>query len=149
MENIVLSINKDGKIDNIAFGLDEQATADIMGKSIWSETARQTIVTFLENYKTAFALKRIDYIESIFDDDAVIIVGHVVKRLEKTGSELNPYANNQFVKRTQYTKKQYMENLRRCFAQQEFVNMLYIQLLIFQILLYAKPSNYFLYIFLY
>lgn len=123
VENVVLSINKEGKIDNIAFGLDDQATADIMSKRVWSEEARQTIVTFLENYKTAFALKRIDYIENIFADDAIIIVGHVVKRMEKTGNELNPYTMNRYVQRTQYTKQQYISNLRRCFNAQEFVNI--------------------------
>lgn len=123
VENVVLSINPDNKIDNIAFALDEQATNDIMVKEVWSEEARQTIVTFLENYKTAFALERIDYIENIFADDAIIIVGHVVKRMEKTGSELNPYTMNRYVQRTQLTKQQYISNLKRCFDTQEFVNI--------------------------
>ena len=35
---------------------------------------------FMENYKTAYCLKRFDYIRDIFADDAVIIVGNVAKR---------------------------------------------------------------------
>jgi hypothetical protein len=41
----------------------------------WSEYSRVTIINFIENYKTAYALKRLDYIESIFSDNALIIVG--------------------------------------------------------------------------
>jgi hypothetical protein len=51
-----------------------------MNRGAWSAEARQTIMEFLENYKTAYALKRIDYLRTIFDDDAVIIVGHVANK---------------------------------------------------------------------
>lgn len=123
VENIVLTLNKDNLIDGIAFGLDDSATKDIMGKTVWSIEARQIIITFLENYKTAFALKRLDYIKDIFADNAVIIVGKTTTRLEPTGNEISPYHKNKYVERTLLTKQQYIANLERCFAKNEFVNI--------------------------
>lgn len=124
VEDVVFTLNADNKIECVAFALDEVALNDVMSKTSWSQEARQTIVTFLENYKTAYALKRIDYIESIFDDNAVIIIGHVVKKMERgEGDDADRFASNKYVKRTQLTKKQYITNLRSCFNSNEFVNI--------------------------
>lgn len=123
VENIVLTFNADRKIECIAFGLDQRASDDILSRTAYPEAARQTIVTFLENYKTAYAFKRLDYIESIFDSNAVIIVGHVVKRFIPSGPEKSVMVPNKYIKRTQLTKEQYIANLRRCFNSNEYVNI--------------------------
>ena len=41
-------------------------------------------MNFLENYKTAYGLKRLDYISSLFDDNAVIIVGKELNTMVMT-----------------------------------------------------------------
>lgn len=46
----------------------------------WEEDSRICLIRFLEDYQTAYALKRLDYIESIFSDDAWIITGTVLKK---------------------------------------------------------------------
>lgn len=126
VEDVVFTFNKDGKIDCIAFGLDRKAKQDIMKRGAWTPLARQTIMQFLENYKTAYALKRIDYLRTIFDDDAVIIVGHVAERMvaNSRGKDMPTSIHTQkYVKRTQYSKEQYMKNLEACFRSNEFVNI--------------------------
>ena len=85
VEDVVFTFNADGKIDCLAFGLDSKARTDILGKGVWPIEARQKLMEFLENYKTAYALKRLDYLRTIFDDDAVIIVGHVATKLQQIG----------------------------------------------------------------
>lgn len=121
VEDVTFTFNADNKIESLAFGLGDVATKDVMSKSSWSDESKQTIVSFLENYKTAFALKDIGYIESVFDDNAIIIIGHVVKLAK---SEMtNMYASNKYVKKTQLTKAQYIKNLKSCFASNEFVNI--------------------------
>lgn len=126
VEDIVFTFNKDEKIDCIAFGLDRKAKQDIMKRGAWTPLARQTIMQFLENYKTAYALKRIDYLRTIFDDDAVIIVGHVAERMvaNSRGKDMPTSIHTQkYIKRTQYIKEQYMKNLEACFKSNEFVNI--------------------------
>ena len=51
----------------------ETAETDILCKGDWPEEVRMAILQFMENYKTAYSLKRLKYIESIFADDAIII----------------------------------------------------------------------------
>ena len=84
------------------------------------------LMNFLENYKTAYGLKRLDYIRSVFDDDAVIIVGNVLRSAtmdKDRESGVATISNNAIIKKNRYTKDQYLDNLKRCFASNEFINI--------------------------
>ena len=124
VEDVTFTFNKEGKIDYLAFALDEKSTTDILQHAMWSEYARKILAEFLENYKTAYALKRLDYIRSIFDDNAVIITGKVVTRQANAQGEVGgEYLNNKYVQYTRQNKEQYMRNLERCFASNEYINI--------------------------
>lgn len=121
IEDVVFTINKEQKIDNIAFGLGKTAEDDILGKSVWPENVRMAIMEFLENYQTAYALKRLDYIETIFDDNAVIITGNVVRKSGEKGDGTFQLAPE--IKYEKYTKKTYIEKLKSNFAHKEYINL--------------------------
>lgn len=126
VEDVVFSFDSDKKITNIAFGLGNTAADDILNKGVWSENARMALMNFLENYKTAYGLKRLDYIRSVFDDDAVIIVGNVLRSAtmdKDRESGVATISNNAIIKKNRYTKDQYLDNLKRCFASNEFINI--------------------------
>ncbi len=124
VEDVTFTFNAEGKIDYLAFALDESSTTDILQHTAWSEYARKILAEFLENYKTAYALKRLDYIRSIFDDNAVIITGKVVTRQTAANGEMGgEYLNNKYVQHTRQSKEQYMRNLERCFASNEYINI--------------------------
>lgn len=122
VENMTFTFNSEGKIDCLAFGLDDKAANDILHHAVWSDYARKILTEFLENYKTAYSLKRLDYLRSVFDDNAVIITGKVVTRptLTDVGSQ---YSNNRYVQLTRQSKEQYLRNLERCFESNEFINI--------------------------
>ena len=124
VENITFTFNGEGLIDCIAFGLDEKAADDILRHAQWGDVARKTLNEFLENYKTAYALKRWDYLNSIFDEHAVIISGKVVTRATtSTGDGQVFFANNKYVQQTRKTKDEYMRDLRRSFDSKEYINI--------------------------
>lgn len=123
VEDVVFTFTPDGKIDNLAFALDEAATRDVLTKGAWPENARMSIIEFLENYKTAFALERLDYIRTIFDDNAVIITGKIVKAKTDAIPENNRLQLNRNVIKTRYTKEQYIKHLEQSFASKEFINI--------------------------
>ena len=124
VEDLVLCFNADGQIDYLAFALDEAAANDILNKGVWSDTVRQTILRFLEDYKTAYCLERIDYLNQLFSDNALIIVGHVLNTLERTseGDRIS-FRNKELVSKTQYSKGKYMEHLKACFGRNECINI--------------------------
>ncbi len=124
-EDVTFTFNADGLIECLAFGLGAEAKRDVfsLGGSVWKEKSKMAIVTFLENYKTAFALKRLDYVRSIFDDNAIIVVGHVVKPAQTMSNDMGVYMTRAQVEKTTLTKSQYLERLDRVFNSNEYINI--------------------------
>lgn len=122
VENVVFTINNQSKVDEVLFGLGKDAYNDIMMKGVWDMDARLILANFLEEYKTAYALKDLDFIKNVFDDNAVIITGRVSKRQRNT-IENSQYLNSQIVKYNRQTKNEYIRNLEHCFAGNEFINI--------------------------
>lgn len=127
VEDVTFTFDENKKIECVAFGLGSQAKTDIFNKGVgaWSDYAKMVIATFLENYKTAFALKRLNYLESVFDDNATIITGHIIKKAPKVAMEGESFinSNNKLIKYTRQTKSEYMRKLKMCFQSNQFINI--------------------------
>ena len=126
VEDVVFTFNQEQKISNISFGLGQKATEDILHMGNWNEKARITMMEFLENYKTAYALKRLDYIETIFDDDAVIITGkrvHVAPKTSPNQEVVLTTKGAETIKYNRMTKNQFLRHLKMCFDGKEFINI--------------------------
>ncbi len=130
VEDVAFTFNAEGKIEAVAFGIGRQATADILRRSSlgWGEDNCQMLVEFLESYKTAYCLERIDYLRSIFDDNATIIVGNVAwkpagARSYNDNSRRITVDGQRIITYNRYDKQQYIEHLTRCFNRNEFINL--------------------------
>jgi hypothetical protein len=121
VENVIFEFSEDGKIESLQFALEKNTVDEITNMSLYSEGAKMIIINFLENYKTAFALKRIEYLSSIFSEDALIITGRVVKSVN-VENQIGLRNQNHIVYNRQ-TKGEYIENLRNSFARKEYVNL--------------------------
>ena len=119
VEDLVFYI-KDDKIEGINFGLEQSALDDILKHSMWDPLSRLVLINFLENYKTAYALERLDYLNAVFSDDALIIVGNRLP--QQKVSEITAVDQESF-EHNKLTKSQYMKQLERVFAKQEYVNI--------------------------
>lgn len=114
------TINK--VVTSLAFRLSDQAERDIISKTKWPEESRLVLVNFLEDYQTAYALKRHRYLESIYSDDALIIVGRMVKKTEiPDRMTLKLTAEEAELKK--YDKDTYMKNLAMCFGNNEYIRL--------------------------
>ena len=124
VENVIFTFDENQKINCVSFGLSKEASTDILKRTDYSEQARIVLTQFLENYKTAFALKRLDYIQSIFDDNAIIITGTVLKKTDyKSKEERTKFLDNPIIKYKQFSKKEYIKHLESCFRSNEYVNI--------------------------
>lgn len=108
-------------VTSIAFRLTETAENDIWNNK-WSVDSRIVLTNFLEDYQTAYALKQLEYLNKIFSDDALIIVGHVVeyKPISQDGVL---YSNNRKVKSTKKNKAEYMADLEKQFNNKKYINI--------------------------
>lgn len=122
VENVVFTFNGQQIIDEVLFGLGKEAYNDIMMKGVWDMDARLILTNFLEEYKTAYALKDIEFIRNVFDDNAVIITGRMAS-MPKKRVENSSYIDSKIVKYNRQTKNEYLRNLEHCFKGNEFINI--------------------------
>lgn len=120
VEDVVFTFNGNKQISGLSFGLNKAAVGDILNQTSWNNNVRTVLINFLESYKTAYALKRYQYIESIFSDDALIITGSVLKHRASTE---NQPMNKEVVKYSRQTKSEYMKKLKHIFAGNEYINL--------------------------
>jgi hypothetical protein len=123
IEDVVFRVNeKTHKIESVAYKLSATTEKTILGMD-WEDAARLTLLTFLEDYRTAYCLKDLGYINKVFADDAYIVVGRVLKPSTK---KFNDSVSGVLGERTVYeqkSKKQYIADLQKSFASKEFVNL--------------------------
>lgn len=132
-EKLSFYIDSNSKqITHVAMGLGREAMNDVvLGHLDWSEKSRTRIVGFLEDYRTAYATKNLEYLDKVFDDNAVIVLGkrlQVAPQLNKEG-----YMNNHRMQFTQLTKREFLRNLRRQFQSKDYINLHFSQNRIYQL----------------
>ena len=119
VENVVSRFNEDDKIESLAFALTDVAEHDIMDNEDWKRDSKLTLMSFMEDYQTAYALGRIDYLERIFSENALIISGYkVLTKVSSDGIKLRGYTHYDTL-----SKSQYMAKLRRHFKTKEYINL--------------------------
>lgn len=132
-EKLSFYIDSNSKqITHVAMGLGRETMNDVvLGHLDWAEKSRTRIVGFLEDYRTAYATKNLEYLDKVFDDNAVIVLGkrlQVAPQLNKEG-----YMNNHRVQFTQLTKREFLRNLHRQFQSKDYINLHFSQNRIYQL----------------
>ena len=128
-EKIVFRFDKvSGLISSVAYGLTKRAEDDIFRKATWNIDSRYSLLTFMEDYQTAYILQDIDYIREIFSDDAIIIVGKyedagalMPQKGFKDGSVFG--ARGPKINYTRFDKDTYLKNLAGLFKRNDWTHI--------------------------
>jgi hypothetical protein len=132
-ERINFSFDSTGRtITGISFAISDRAIQDILekgeGDRFGTFEEKFRLIHFMEDYQTAYALKRLDYIRSIFDEDAYILVGKVLKNAGPIGEEvytgLSKDSKVAYIKRT---KAEYLDQLEIVFRGNEYINLEFLE----------------------
>lgn len=130
IENLTFRFSPDShKIESLAFALTKKAEDDIFNAAAkWSEISRYHILNFLEDYQTAYALKRADYLEQVFSDNAIIITGTVLSEKKNNnaltdGINISNVFNNEEVRYTRLNKREYLARLNKQFKEREYIHL--------------------------
>ncbi len=129
-ENLVFRFEKGTKkIKSVAFALTKRAEDDIFRAGAdWHIDSRYSILTFMEDYQTAFHTQDLSYISKIFSDDAIIITGSFAGKDAKgvfSDDVLQSRGNRSgktVVYKTQ-TKTEYLGNLEKCFKRNRWTHI--------------------------
>ncbi len=117
----VINFDRNGKITRFNFTLSTNVYSDVMikGKDVTEITRRQQILSYVEQFRTAYNEKDIVFLNHIFSDDALIITGTVtkVRKTDNSGLTFNKVSyKNQ-------SKAEYLANLKRSFSVNKWINV--------------------------
>ena len=120
-EDVVFRFNSDNKIESLAFSLCDVDENVIMGRTKWDEDSKLKLLTLLEDYQTAYALHDSVYLDQVFSDNALIIIGNVVKKRDDKVKDKIQMKNEVTYK--ELSKAEYMARLKRQFKSKKFINL--------------------------
>ncbi len=122
-EYLILDFDQDGNFYDINFGTVEQLYDQFVEQGSFGNDwgNRQTIVKFIEKYRSAFLTRNMAMLDSMFAEEAVLIVGRELKKGKKSDNyQYSKMTESQpDIQYVQYTKKQYLDNQKKAFKNQK------------------------------
>ena len=124
-QDIVIEFTSTGIINDIYIAIPFHQYENIRnnGVNVTDIRRRQLIIEFVENFRTAYNRKDIEYLNQVFSKDALIITGKVL------AAKGDGYP---IVEKKVQNKVQYMENLKRAFANNRYINIKFSDIEVFQ-----------------
>lgn len=101
---------------NITLGLNQYMRIIKEGERLDDLDRRLQILYWVEQFRNAYNKKDIDFMEKVFSEDALIVTGKVMKRVDCEIPKPK-------VEYTKMGKQQYLANLRRVFSNNSYINV--------------------------
>lgn len=117
-QEICIDFDRNGKITdfNLTLGINQYTKILADSKRLDDLDKRLQILHWTEQFRNAYCQKDITFMENVFSEDALIITGKVVRRVAYSYETPN-------VQYIVMDKQKYMENLRRVFKRNAYVNV--------------------------
>ena len=122
---ICLTFNSSGMIENIFYTLESNNYVRLKneGVTVTEISRREFILEFIENFRTAYNRKDIDFLKKVYSDDALIITGKVIKTEH---SDMMNKLGEVIVQYQKQTKKEYIEALEnRIFKKNKYLDIVF------------------------
>ena len=119
-QEAVVSFDKQGNITSFYLSISMNLYMNVVrtNKDITDLRRRQLILDYVEQFRTSYNQKDINFLEAVFSDDALIITGKVISRKSNDGIPLPDK-----VEYKKYTKVQYLNNLRKVFVRNSYIRV--------------------------
>ena len=119
---IYIDFDKTGKIVDFNFTMGMNMYTEILkkGEELGDLDRRMQIIDWCEHFAKAYCDKNMKFMQTIFSDDAIIITGKMTMQRVHTDMGMKDQAK---VKYVQQTKSQYLSNLSKVFASNNYVNV--------------------------
>jgi hypothetical protein len=123
-QELVFTLTPAGLVDDLRFAMERHHYQRLLeeGRELQDFAFRQQILRFVEDFRTAHNRKDLDFIEKVYSDDALIIVGKVVRTEERSSDMMQQLSKDkiQFVRKS---KEQYIRDLGRVFDRNDFLKV--------------------------
>lgn len=123
-QEAVIGFDLNGKITDFHFAISTNLYTKVLkdGRAVSDFRYRQMILDYVEQFRTAYSTKDLNFLNQIFSDDALIITGKVIKSVP---SEMNNFLPTNKVIYNKQTKKEYLSRLSKIFATNKRINVVF------------------------
>jgi hypothetical protein len=127
VENLIFTFSSDGMITSVRSMLPTYDFQSVIarGETLQDSLVRGTILDFMEQFRMAYNTKNIPFLEKVYSNEALILVGTVLEEKRQTDDMMkHTLLAPEKVKLIQQTKREYIDGLRdRAFTNNSFINV--------------------------
>lgn len=118
-QEAVISFDRQGNIESFYLSISMNLYMNVIknNKEITDLRRRQLILDYVEQFRTSYNTKDIQFLEQVFSDDALIITGKVISQKKD-----NMKLPDKIIYKKQ-TKQEYLTNLRRVFVNNSYIKV--------------------------
>lgn len=119
-QEAVVSFDKQGNLTSFYLSISMNLYMNVVrdNKEITDLRRRQLILDYVEQFRTSYNQKDLDFLEAVFSDDALIITGKVIKRKPVDGIQMPDK-----ITYSKMDKKTYLTNLSKIFKSNKMIKI--------------------------
>lgn len=127
-QEAVISFDRQGNIESFYLSISMNLYMSVIreNKEITDLRRRQLILDYVEQFRTSYNTKDIQFLEQVFSDDALIITGKVISQKKDNMKLPNKIVYNK------KSKQQYLTDLRRVFANNSYIKVTFDEISVVQ-----------------
>ncbi len=118
-QEAVISFDKSGEVVSFYLTISQSLYMNVIkeNKEITDLRRRQLILDYVEQFRTAYNQRDINFLNQVFSEDALIITGKVIIQKHQEGF------NTQKIQYNKQTKQEYIAKLRRIFSSVSYIKV--------------------------
>lgn len=118
-QEAVISFDKQGNVESFYLSISMNLYMNVIKSNLelTDLRRRQLILDYVEQFRTAYNQKDINFLNQVFSDDALIITGKVITTKHAEGF------TSQRIQYNKQSKEQYIKNLRGVFARNSYIKV--------------------------
>lgn len=124
-KELTMSFSRQGTITGVRMAMDRNSYLTLVrnSNSNVEMRMRNEILKFVEDFRSYYVERNINALKNIFSDDALIITGRVVRRVEASNVDGISRRVREKVIYSKQSKKQYIDNLQALFKSTRYVHV--------------------------
>lgn len=118
-QEAVISFDKQGNVESFYLSISMNLYMNVIKSNLelTDLRRRQLILDYVEQFRTAYNQKDINFLNQVYSDDALIITGKVIMQKHAEGF------TSQKIQYNKQSKEQYIRNLRGIFARNSYIKV--------------------------
>lgn len=126
-QNLIFTFSKEGRIISVRSVLPNYDFHAVLSQGVTEKDSLMhgTILDFMERFRMAYNCKDAAFLEKVYSDDALILVGSVIREAKQADDMMkHTFLSDAKVRLIQQTKREYLDGLKtKAFRTNAFINV--------------------------